>query len=39
MTPDIIRLISSLTLLMIVFWCFKTNRRLKAIEEELNKKP
>lgn len=35
MGQEIIRLMSSVTLLMIVYWCFKTNRRIKAIEDDL----
>lgn len=32
MVHDLIRVLNSLTLLILVFWCFKMNRRVKDLE-------
>lgn len=37
MVHEIVRVLNSITLLMLVFWCFKTNRRIKAIEDDLHR--
>lgn len=40
-THEILRLLSSITTLLIVyplvFWCFKTNKRIKTIEDDLRR--
>lgn len=35
MIHEVIRLLGSLTTLIIVYWCFKTNKRIKRIEDDL----
>lgn len=35
MNPEITRLLSNLTIIMLVFWAFKVNRRIKDLENKV----